>query len=141
MDRELAAAAAAELMSQGVVGRAITRLLLDFSVTLQAYVLGLPTVEIKLETPFEVLGAADEPVSIHPENLGDRAIEVAALFGAVIREVSVEATGILTVSFDDGQTIKAPPDASYESWSYVSDNGGRVICTPGGELAIWDTVT
>jgi hypothetical protein len=131
---------ASEMMTRNTAGRAVTRVLLDFSVTLQIWELSRPTVEIKLERPFEINGAGAGPVKVDPENLGGRAVEVAAILGAVVRDIRADENGVLAVAFEDGRTITAGPDSSYESWSFVSDDGGRVICTPGGKLAIWGPV-
>jgi len=128
-------------MTTGVAGREITRILLDNAVTIQLWQMGRPTAEIKLEEDFELIQPAVGRVLVDPEALGDRAVVVAALFGAVVRDIAVAETGVLTVTFADSRVVRASPHAQYESWSYVSDDGGRVICGPGGGLAIWDPLT
>jgi hypothetical protein len=47
--------------------------------------------------------------------------------------------GTLDLAFSDGSSLRCPPDDRYEAWQVV---GGfpehLVVCTPGGELAVWD---
>jgi hypothetical protein len=119
----------------------VTRVLLDYSVTLQIADLDRPTVEFKLEGPFDHTATDGTTLAVQPEHLGVRAVEVAALHGAVVGEITVSPTGVLTLAFEDGRRIQAVPDPGLETWSFVSHDGGRVICMPGGQIAIWDAVT
>ena len=139
MDADDAAQSSA-MMAAGAAGRTVTRILIDFAVTLQFSELKRPSATFVLEAPFGLAAAGAEPVDVHPGELGQQAVAVAALFGAVLREVDANQTGVLTLRFEDGSTIEARPDPRYESWSYVSDDGGRVICAPGGRLDSWDPV-
>ena len=47
--------------------------------------------------------------------------------------------GTLDLAFSDGSRLRCAPDDRYEAWQVV---GGfpehLVVCTPGGELAVWD---
>jgi hypothetical protein len=36
-----------------------------------------------------------------------------------------------------GATVWSGSDPDYEAWSYDGRQGEKVVCTPGGELAIW----
>jgi hypothetical protein len=140
MNSEVTTANAHNTMASGARGRAVTRVLLDHAVTLQLWQLGKPTMEFKLERSFDHTAVDGATCSIDPEELGVEAVEVAGLFGAVLREVGVTRTGGLTLVFEDGRRIHAAPDDAFESWSYVSEDGGRVISMPGGELSTWESV-
>jgi hypothetical protein len=130
---------AAEMMS-GVSGRRITRVLLDFAVSLEVWELGLPTVEFKLEQPFELLRPGVQPLRVNPERLGRAAEDVATLFGAEIVSVAVGAGGVLRLALNDGRSIQAASDDQYESWSYSSDDGGKVFCLASGQLSIFGPI-
>ena len=68
---------------------------------------------------------------------GQRAFP-AAMVGRRVAAVSAEG-GALDVRFGDGSRLRCPPDPRYEAWELVqNDPGLNVICTPGGELAIFD---
>lgn len=49
---------------------------------------------------------------------------------------ATEDRGTLSFRFDDGSEIAAAPDDQYEAWEVVMGRK-RVVCMPGGELAIW----
>jgi hypothetical protein len=42
--------------------------------------------------------------------------------------LEVENTGILEIE----------PHPEYEAWSFVGEGGMRIVCLPGGELAVWE---
>lgn len=44
----------------------------------------------------------------------------------------------LQLRFSSGEVFEVCPDEDYESWSLTGDDGGRVVCMPGGELAVWN---
>lgn len=81
---------------------------------------------------------ADGPA---PHSEGDDPESVAALgprlHGLTIRTAAVE-DGALRLAFTDGAELTAPPDPRYESWGVTGPAGQRVVCMPGGELAVWD---
>ena len=52
-------------------------------------------------------------------------------------ESSVIKDGSLRLVFTDGAELFAPPDPHYESWNVTGPNRLLIVCTPGGELAIW----
>jgi hypothetical protein len=61
---------------------------------------------------------------------------LAAQIGHVpIQRCAVRA-GVLGLELGAGRVLSAPPDERYEAWS-VLGGGYRLICCPGGELAIW----
>ena len=131
------AGTAEAIISRGLIGRRVTRVLLDYAVTLQLSSHGKPTIELKLETQFGLVKADRSRLTVKPGDLADAAREVAELHARTIAEVAILAAGELRLGLDDGRTIFAPPGDPYESWSYVSEDGGRVICMPSGGLAIW----
>lgn len=72
---------------------------------------------------------------------GDDPEAVAALgplpHGLTLRSSTV-ADGALRLAFAGGAELIAPPDPHYESWGLTGPAGQRLVCMPGGELAVWD---
>ncbi|MFD9797155.1 DUF6188 family protein [Streptomyces sp. NPDC059070] len=66
--------------------------------------------------------------------------EVAAalrLFGKAVAEATAFKDGRLLVEFDTGTRLTVAADPHFESWNIVGPNDVRVVCRPGGELALW----
>lgn len=57
------------------------------------------------------------------------------LVGRII-DVSYSAAGRLTIRFPGSELDVAPAD-DFEAWSIVGPNHERMICLPGGEVAVW----
>lgn len=55
----------------------------------------------------------------------------------IIESASVDGGGGMRVTFRSGGFIEFHPEVEYESWSATGPNGFRIVCMPGGELAIW----
>lgn len=53
----------------------------------------------------------------------------------------VDNDGNMKTELDSGCTIEFHPDEDYESWSVTGPNGYRVVCMPGGKLAVWTPET
>jgi hypothetical protein len=67
------------------------------------------------------------------EELGPALVVV----GKTISWSSASEGGELDVHFVDGTNLRVSPDSQYEAWEVVGKGGFRVVCMPGGELAIW----
>jgi hypothetical protein len=73
-----------------------------------------------------VIGTAGEP-----RPLG-------SLVGLTVTATST-ASDVLVLEFNDGSTLRCEPDPNYEAWQVVGgDPQYLVVCSPGGELAVWD---
>jgi hypothetical protein len=61
-----------------------------------------------------------------------------------VREIAFAAEeGALHIRFGEDAAIVVEADAQYEAWQLLFSDAGqelRVVCTPGGELAIWSPV-
>jgi hypothetical protein len=72
--------------------------------------------------------------------LGDAHISLAYILAVLeqrIDFVKIFNDGKLTLTFSNDITLNILPNDSYETWQITSDNGLRIVCMPGGELAIW----
>ena len=87
------------------------------------------------ETTLQVDGQA--PVAVDTELCQDELTDdVRPLLGKVITSVSVSPEGDLDIEFDDAR-LSVSAGYDYEAWQLSGPNGEKVICMPGGELAIW----
>ncbi len=59
------------------------------------------------------------------------------LFNAEIANVSIQKTGFLTAKLKDGRSLEIEPDEQYEAWQVGSTNGFLLVCSPGGEVAMF----
>ena len=57
--------------------------------------------------------------------------------GKVVTAARAYKDGCLTVHFADRSSLSVKPDAAYEAWEIAGTDGLRVVCTPGGHLALW----
>ena len=96
-----------------------------------------PALYADLETPFTYVDAAANRYPIvpwEPASVG----AALTIHGRTVHRVSTDS-GALELAFTDGSSIRCEPHDEYEAWHVV---GGfpqhLVVCTPGGELAIWD---
>lgn len=73
---------------------------------------------------------------VSPESL---AAGGAVLFGLLHQEVhqaTVDDDGSLRLRIGDA-TLVVSPSQEFEAWTYAADDGRRVVCMPGGQLATW----
>ncbi|GAA1745123.1 DUF6188 family protein [Nonomuraea bangladeshensis] len=60
------------------------------------------------------------------------------LFGATVLSAVAFKSGSLRLGFDNGLQLKVKPDVRYEAWSaHGPDDGPRLVCQPGGGIAVW----
>ncbi len=53
-----------------------------------------------------------------------------------VTAADIDSSGRLSVTLG-GVTVRCGSDRDYEAWSYDGRHGEKVVCTPGGDLAIW----
>jgi hypothetical protein len=70
----------------------------------------------------------DEPCSLAP---------ALALFNAEVADVSIQRTGHLTAMLKDGRSLEVDPNEQYEAWQISSTNGFLLVCSPGGEVSLF----
>ena len=79
-------------------------------------------------------------IVIEGEELVDDKDLAGALYVAVGKQLSAFSIEKGVLSFSVGEAhIRAKPDPDYESWHLTGPPPQKqmVVCTPGGELAIW----
>ncbi|MHB0999695.1 MAG: DUF6188 family protein [Armatimonadota bacterium] len=73
-------------------------------------------------------------VETNPSALGP----VLGLLHKTIESVTALKNGQLSIIISDEISLSVFPDISYEAWEVSISNGIRIVCMPGGTLAIWD---
>lgn len=118
-----------------IVGREVSRLVLDFRLTLQFLGDGAD-LDIAIATPFSI----EDSERTHrldperPESLGP----ALTILRQVVESATVNEDGGLELVFSNGLTLRLAPDPNYEAWESTSSGGAKVVCLPGGSLAVWD---
>ena len=77
-------------------------------------------------------------IAIEGEELVDDKDLAVSLYTAIGKPIASFGIQDGVLSFDVGEAhVRAVPDAKYESWNVAGPDKQLVVCTPGGELAIW----
>ncbi|UOE42911.1 DUF6188 family protein [Agromyces larvae] len=112
----------------------ITRVSFDFAVTL----LLSNGAEMRIETEGVFTPPIGDEVGFDPE---DARPVAGVLLGLLREDVSLAEAGdhgALRIRTKTGMEVNVVSSPDYEAWGIVWPDGRRVICMPGGELAIWD---
>lgn len=54
-----------------------------------------------------------------------------------VTAAGIDSSGNLSLTLG-GTTVWCGSDPDHEAWSYDGRHGEKVVCTPGGDLAIWN---
>lgn len=103
-----------------------------------------PVLVLRAGTEFEVqiessvgVGAGGRITQHYP--VGEISAEVGPQLTGVIRQAHATKNGTLELEFESGNFIRVYADPDYEAWSVVGAEGFRLVCMPGGELAVWSS--
>ena len=91
---------------------------------------------VKIEVPF-VFSVAQESYNVTPETQ-DSVCPVLSIFNKAVSEARAYKRGELQISFLGGSSIVVAPNAAYEAWEIAGSNGLLMVCTPGGDISIWE---
>ena len=72
--------------------------------------------------------STEEPAKLEP---------LLALVNAAVESARAYKDGLLELNFEKRGKLSMHPHPEVESWGITGAYGLRVVCTPGGELAIW----
>jgi hypothetical protein len=96
--------------------------------------------EVRIETLF-MLRTPDELMTVDPSVNAERGVVLlTALVGRKVDEAEVSQSGELVLIFEGGSVLTIGPDDDYESWTVAGPAGVKLICQPGGEVAVWSAV-
>lgn len=109
---------------------------LDFARPERA-VRGQEWASVTIEGPFEYVADGTTLLlegALHPEELGP----VLTLFLRTVEAASVAGDGTLRLQFDGQASLRISSLPEYEAWELTEGDGRRLICMPGGEIAIFE---
>jgi Family of unknown function (DUF6188) len=92
--------------------------------------------EILIEHPTVELSRPDQPTSTYERGSDVVAASLLSVLGHAVIGFDITG-GRLTIIFDGDLQVAVEPDQRYESWQISSEDGLLIVCTPGGELAVW----
>ena len=95
-------------------------------------------ITIRIEGTFR-LKVLDKEYKLSPENptaLGP----ALSLFQKEVYSSSAYKDGKLEVAFLDENCLLVEPDTEYEAWEIVGSSGLKVVCMPGGQLSVWQSI-
>lgn len=117
-----------------LVGRVVTRCLVDYGLGLEFFS-SETTFEVRIEGRFTLRESGGDRLEMTPEST--------ETLGPALRLLRREVTdaraykdGRLELAFSDGSFLTAASDEDFEAWE-MGGGDQRVVCTPGGELAVW----
>ncbi|MEV0358024.1 DUF6188 family protein [Nocardia sp. NPDC050697] len=116
-----------------ITGRQITAAVHDHLVALST----ADGFELQIEGDFDLEAAHSDRRAVSLTDDGGPRTDLASALRGTITAATVDPAGVLTVDFDSATRLVVPPDADYEAWTLAGPDGYRVVCLPGGELAVW----
>jgi Family of unknown function (DUF6188) len=93
--------------------------------------------EIRVESAF-TLRAEDGDRRLTPgADIEQGAARLGTVVGHVVVVAAADDGGELRVDLDGGMRLLVGPDPDYEAWTFAGADGTKVVCRPGGGLAVW----
>ena len=114
-------------------GDSVISVCFDGAVTLQTSA----DYELRVETNAAIEIPGEAALAFDPERPGTVAARLVNLIGKRVSRAEATNTGVLDIHFDDRVQLVVPPNDNYEAWSISGPRQERIVCMPGGELAIW----
>lgn len=121
-------------MDRGLRGKTVVSQTFEYTVFLHLS----DGYSVQLMSPFTFTVAGDSVVITPDEDPEESFIPLRQLVGQTIEDYSVTDSNGLSLVFDSGTRLLCEADDHYESWMVCGPGGQAVVCTPGGELAVWD---
>lgn len=90
--------------------------------------------EVQIESSVRIW-APSQPA--HSYQVGEIPEEAGCHLTGKVREAQATDSGVLRLDFESGWSAEAAADPDYEAWNVAGTGGLRVVCMPGGELAVW----
>jgi Family of unknown function (DUF6188) len=121
-------------MDLGFEGQALEAVKVDYTVGLEfshGYY-------IRVENDFVLtVRGIQSPISPENDSADSTTERLQPLASETVTSAVAHDNGILVLTFANAATLQVEPDAQYEAWTFAGPKGAKVVCMPGGELAIW----
>jgi Family of unknown function (DUF6188) len=118
-----------------LIGRPVCRFQADSQLTLEFFEPPNEdtTVWIGGQFKLELDGTEHLLSAEHRENIGP----VFVLLRRTVESAVAFKNGTLEITFKEGGRLAVAADPNYESWGVTGVRWLRIVCMPGGELAVW----
>lgn len=115
----------------------VVRCIVDYAFTIDMQSQNA-TLSVRIGTDFTLqVGETAKVLSVHDTlSLGEALI----MFNKRLLHLTANKNGDLELDFSDQIKIKVKPDQQSEAWDLTFSNGAKIVCVPGGKLAIWDPI-
>ena len=113
-------------------GQRVTQESVDFAVSLRTDA----GYEVRIETDFSM----HTPNGDFDFSLGTSSLEpdkFPSLLQHTVTSSVAEKSGGMVLGFDDGASLRVEPHEEYEAWTIAGPHGKKIVCMPGGEVAVW----
>lgn len=97
-----------------------------------------PQTEIAIATELR-LKQSEHQTTGNPEIPGSLA-PMLSLFGQRVSKAYAYKNGRLSVEFDTGLHLEVEPNSRFEAWEVSAQDGLKLVATPGGGVAFWQSV-
>jgi hypothetical protein len=93
--------------------------------------------ELRIEGQFTWSTIGQAVQVLDPETDLTQIERAVRLDGRALQRLTAQRDGRLDLGLADGSSVIVLLDDRFEAWSLVGPHGLRIVCLPGGELAIW----
>lgn len=122
-------------------GFTVMRCVVDYAFSLDlarpdAAVRGQEWAHVRIGGPFDYV-VEDTTRRLHAEERPEELGPALRLFRQTVESASITQGGTLQIQFSGRAFLQIPSLAAYEAWELTEGDGRRLICMPGGEIAIF----
>jgi Family of unknown function (DUF6188) len=118
-----------------MTGAVVTQCRFDHAVTLLVD-LSPGSVELRIEQPME-FERADGTLGVPLQGTAAQMAPALELLQQEPTSLEAYKDGRLRVHFAGGGRLAVEADPDYEVWTLTGPGGLRLVCLPGGDLAVW----
>jgi hypothetical protein len=115
----------------------VNRCCVDWAITLEMQKPGGGHFELRIGGVFAFTAPGGTETLLRPEEDPVSLGPVLTCTRTVVESATAVEDGHLEVSFVDGSSLRVTPSPAYEAWELAGPRGSKIVCMPGGELAIW----
>lgn len=118
-----------------LAGRAVSRFQIDSRLAIEFLESNCEYIMITIEQQF-CLELAEIKYTLNP-GIPSELGPVFSILHNVLRSALAYKDGTLKLEFSNGDKLSIVAHPKYEAWGIAGDRGLRIVCLPGGDLAVW----
>ena len=118
-----------------LLGQHVSRFQVDMQLTLEFFEPAAEETSVWISGEFKLEVDGREQVLSAEQR--DTISPVFALLGRTVQSALANKKGTLEITFREGGKLSVAADPNYESWGVTGVRWLRIVCMPGGELAVW----